>query len=357
VLGYFRSCTGRELGLDASDEELIQSYFSASRQVCLCVAPVSARECVASLFSCGNGGAPEQIEPVFLFDAMAAKPAPPARPAEPPPAEAPAPEPPVVAAPRFHQPPPAREQRAWPWLFVLLLAVGCAFLYERWQSARNEWPAPLGLDIRQTQDGVEVSWDTSSRAVRKAGRGTLSIIQDGSRKEFELDADTVHGGSLPYKASGKDTLFRLTVYGPEMQTVTESFRMVAMAQPPPPAAADEPQPQAQMETEAPAAEPSAPRPQSVAAAVPPVAVHEVQPGISEGIRARIQQPVVVPVDVEINASGTVASAVPQGGGDALYRYLAERAAGAARAWRFQPARSKNGTPVPSNKTLYFVFRG
>jgi hypothetical protein len=348
VVGYFRSCTGRELALDTADEELIEAYFRRSAQVCLCVAPVSARDCVATVFSWRNGQPPRQAGPVILFDSL---------PAEPVRAETPQPEPPPPAV----EPPPVlpapRDQRGWPWLFVLVLAIGCAFLYERWQSARTEWPSRLGLEVQHTHDGVELRWDASSPAVKGAGRGLLSITRDGSQDEIELDAATVHSGLFPYKESGKDLLFRLTVYGPEMRAATESFRIVAVAQPPS-APLEETKPEEpEPEPQPPQQETPAPAPEPAVAAVPPVAIHEVQPGISDGIRARIEKPVVVPVDVEISASGRVASAVPQAGGDPLYRYLAERAAGAARAWRFQPARSRNGTPVPSSKTLYFVFRG
>jgi hypothetical protein len=350
VVGYYRSCTGRELGLDASDEDLIRSYFSRSGHVCLCVAPVSARECVASVFSWREGQPPKQTMKAFLFDGAGAS----AQQELPAPERAAKPEAPQPAPePEFPSPPTAaRDRRLWPWLFVLVLAIGCAFLYEQWQAARQEWPSHLGLDVRQTESGLHLNWDASAPAVRKAGGGLLSIRHDGRENDVQLDAATVRGGSFAYKGSTDDVLFRLTVYGPEMQAATESFRIVAAAQPPP---AIEPEPEPVQEP-APAAEVATPAP-VMAPAVPPVPVHEVQPGISDGIRARIESPVVVPVDVQISASGRVASAVAQGGGDSLYRYLAERAAGAARSWRFQPARSRNGTAVPSSKTIYFVFRG
>lgn len=93
-----------------------------------------------------------------------------------------------------------------------------------------------------------------------------------------------------------------------------------------------------------------------AVAIAAVAVHEVRPGISEAIQARLRTPVTVPVHVQIDAAGKVTGAAVQGDGDGLYRYLAERAKHAARFWRFRPARGKDGQLVPSTKTLFFVFR-
>jgi TonB family protein len=65
--------------------------------------------------------------------------------------------------------------------------------------------------------------------------------------------------------------------------------------------------------------------------------------------------VIVPVEVKISESGRVTSAIPEKGSGAVYDYLSTLAAGAARNWRFQPARSHSGAPVPATKTLYFVF--
>jgi hypothetical protein len=83
----------------------------------------------------------------------------------------------------------------------------------------------------------------------------------------------------------------------------------------------------------------------------------VQPGIPAGIRTRIKDRIVIPVDVRVNARGRVIKATAQGEGDATFRYLAGRATAAARLWRFSPARSKSGRAVAGSKTVYFVFGG
>lgn len=374
VVGYYRSCTGRDLALDASDEELIQAYFSSPDQVCLGVAPVSARECVAALFSWPDGRIPsEPATSTFRLhveaDAIAEPEVPEPPPVAPSVVPPPAPERRTIAAP----PPPSRDQRLWPWMLVLLMAAGCAFLYERWQSARHDWSAPLGLSVAQTSAGLDVSWDASSPVVQNAGRGLVSITEDGKERRLELDASAVKRASLSLTPSADDVLIRLTVYGPDMQSAAESFRIVARGHLTPSApdaapAAEKPGAAAPPQQELPSAPPvetvdvPAPEPPPAEKSAPVAAraaqpIHQVQPGISEGIRARIRTTIVVPVDVEISASGNVSSAVAQGDGDALYRYLAERAAIAARTWRFEPARSRNGTAIRSTKTLYFSFKG
>ena len=77
--------------------------------------------------------------------------------------------------------------------------------------------------------------------------------------------------------------------------------------------------------------------------------------ISPGIRARILSPIVVNVDVRIDAAGRVVAATANGGGDGVFRFLAEQATAAARSSRFRPARAADGTPVPSAAALSFVF--
>jgi hypothetical protein len=86
-------------------------------------------------------------------------------------------------------------------------------------------------------------------------------------------------------------------------------------------------------------------------------LHEVQPGISPGIRARISDRIVIPVRVKVSVNGGVLGAVPEGQehDDGLYRYLATRAAQAALSWKFSPAKSTDGTRMAADKTVYFVF--
>jgi hypothetical protein len=94
-----------------------------------------------------------------------------------------------------------------------------------------------------------------------------------------------------------------------------------------------------------------------AIAVPPTVVHEVQPGIAPGIRARIRERIVIPVRVRVSSSGKVtgSSAGQRREADSVYQYLAERATVAARLWRFSPATAVDGTRIAADRTIYFVF--
>lgn len=91
------------------------------------------------------------------------------------------------------------------------------------------------------------------------------------------------------------------------------------------------------------------------AAVPPQLVHQVQPGVPEGIRARIEDRLIVPVKVRVSASGRVVDARAEPGSPGLYSYLAGYAVRAARQSRFLPARTRNGAPAEGERTIYFHF--
>jgi hypothetical protein len=91
-------------------------------------------------------------------------------------------------------------------------------------------------------------------------------------------------------------------------------------------------------------------------AVPIAVVRQVQPGIPEGIRARINDRIVIPVKVGVSERGQVVSAVAESQpNDGIHRYLAEQAQKAVRKWRFSPARAKSGERVASSKTVDVVF--
>ena len=93
------------------------------------------------------------------------------------------------------------------------------------------------------------------------------------------------------------------------------------------------------------------------AATPPVAVHELQPAVPAGIRARIGGEILMPVRVDVNERGRVVRAVAESrGGDGVRRYLADLAQKAAREWQFTPARSSSGAAVPGKRTIQFVFK-
>lgn len=415
VLGYFRSFTGREIELDATDQELIQQRFRDPDQLILAIQPVSFTQCVAWCFVRQDGQFPVRPtgSPFPFAEGPGAKENPQSEP-EPPPrpeaSETPQPEPTAdpapeveaepagvavlpdaapkptrsLAAPRSpsprleSEPERAAPRRLWPWAVVLLAGLaGFAAFHRGGESTEARQLPPIGLAAQRTTNGVEVTWDGSHLARQKATGGLLAISDGTSKSRIELDETAVARGRLTYQPSGGDLLVHMSVFGPGQQWTTESLRLPGTG-PSPSAPAEpeetpttataaavspEPAPQPEPEPPPPAAPeppPAKPRPvASTSAPEPSVAaeaIHQVQPGISDAIRARLRSPVTVAISVQIDAAGKVVSAATQGGGDGLYLYLAERAKLAARFWRFRPARAKDGTPVPSTKTLFFVFR-
>jgi hypothetical protein len=100
-----------------------------------------------------------------------------------------------------------------------------------------------------------------------------------------------------------------------------------------------------------------PSPARPSVAVPPEIRDAVQPKIPSGIRARITERIVIPVRVRVSSSGRVVGAVLKGGEkmDGLQRYLRNAAAKAALAWTFEPAKTKEGTPIMAEREISFVF--
>ena len=91
------------------------------------------------------------------------------------------------------------------------------------------------------------------------------------------------------------------------------------------------------------------------AVIPAAVLQQATPEVPAGIRARVESPVVINVQVFVDAAGRVTGAVAKGDGNSVFRFLAERAVSAAQASRFKPGRAANGTPVPSTAVLTYVF--
>jgi hypothetical protein len=311
-------------------------------------------------------------------------------PSEPPVTEPPSPEPPresakpavevpaavavaeTVPPPEpHHLPPPARvRQREYgdtdpprkrgfllPLLGWIVLCVAAAGVYELWTMARAPRWAPLGLNAQTTPGAIQLSWNAALRPVHDAARGTLIVDDGGAAKRIALTPEQVRAGRYNYQGSAGNVLFRMELSGGGMQDVGDSLRVVSA----PPAKAAAPptaeQPRRAESSADRAAERETPEERPANIAILPEPLREIHPDIPPGIRARIHDRVVVPVEVKVTATGRVVSASTHGSGDSLYHYLADRAARSARDWRFSPARARNGRAVPATRTIYFVFRG
>ncbi len=240
-----------------------------------------------------------------------------------------------------------------PWLTCLLVSLAGAAGYELWILAREPRWAELHLDAKPTAAGLELSWDRTAAPVARAARGTLSITDGSDRRTIELSAAEVRDGRFFYHAMHPEVLFRLHVYGDELQSSGDTLRYMSSVREvlpaPVTAAAAVPRMTSGADRAAPA------RTGPLTAATPPAVLDEVPPQIPDGIRARIEGRIVIPVDVAVSRSGKVTAATSDAEGDGLHRYLAEQASAAVRSWRFTPARAKNGEPVPGRKTVYLTF--
>ena len=399
VVGLYRSFTSREPVLDAADEDLIRTFFRDPRFAFLLVEPEgAAAECSAGFLFWNRDDLPDKPPyPRFRLDPekMRRETEVPAPPAEDPrhdtaesppavPAEIPFATAAAVAAPPAKNPPEAlpppsfaatrwREQEDEPpeepvrrrsplWLVLLaciLLGSGGAFVYELWKLARAPRWTELRLDAVRTPSGLELNWDREAPAVLQASSGMLVVTDGPVRQSIALPPADIRAGRFSYVPRHTDISFRLELFDGPLASAGDSLRVLSMAPSPPTAP---PAPAAAPATVAPPPEPAAAPRKNVAereepasAASPPVALHEVHPGLSSGILARIHGRIVIPVEVTVSASGKVTRALAETDGDSLHQYLADKAERAARLWKFAPARSRGGKRVAGTKTLYFVF--
>jgi hypothetical protein len=377
VIGFFRSYTGREMLLDEADRNLLNRYF-ADRQVFLLLQPrATGASSAALLFPEGGEVGWEPQYPAFDFDeagltgpvaalaaAAIAAPTPAEAGVEAPPAPAPADLPPARPPRRFLSADESVEMLAPPkrrfllplvgWIAVCLAAAG---VYELWTMARAPRWRPLGLNALMAAGTIHLGWNAALNSVRDAKSGVLTIVDGTAEKRITLAPAQIREGKFDYRPAASDLLFRLELAGSALEAAGDSLRVVAVA--PPVAAAPPPKPAAPVESTADHnADRENPEPRPANIAVLPEPLREIHPDIPPGIRARIRDRLVVPVEVQVTASGKVTSAAAHSGanGDGLYHYLADRAAKAARQWRFSPARAKDGRAVPAARTVYFVFR-
>ncbi|HTS63570.1 MAG TPA: TonB family protein [Candidatus Acidoferrales bacterium] len=372
VSGFFRSFTAREPAIDEADENFVRERFPRGGCVYLMLHPTSPEDCAGKVHYFHDGRLlPDAGEPGFDFDprvmgVVEPADAPPPQPTPPVaalPPRAPALQPqatllpppqPSPLPPRATALPPPRRQsepamapapephrrfRWWiPVVICLMLGVAGGVWYARPQASTGPAWASLNMDAVPASGGIVVSWEAPPTAVR----GLLSVTDGGARREIHLGAAEIRAGRYTYgPVQREDLRFRLSLYGSGGAALSESVRLRL-----PPA------PQAPP----PAAPPPSTAPAPSAAVVPPYTLREVEPRIPEGIRARIDAPIVIAVDVQVSAQGRVTGvSADTAAGDSLHRYLAEQAQKAARQWRFSPGRTKAGTRVAATKTVHFVF--
>ena len=368
VIGFVRSYTNREMVLDETDRNLFEHYFPTERAIFLLLQPRITGVCTATFLFPENGEL--GWEPQYAaFDfsearlagegaaAAAPPPAPQTEAPAPPPESEPAPVPSFARQEPFIEPEP-RTKRGMllPLLGWIALCLAAAGIYELWTMARAPRWAPLGLTAQMSPGAIHLAWNPNSHPAHDAARGVLDIDDAGSHQRVSLTAAQVHAAAYEYRPASADVLFRLELYGGSFAAAGDSLRVVS----PPPAAAA-----ASKAPSNPAPLPEREADRTLAGSSPtnaawlPEPLREIHPDIPSGIRARISERVVVPVEVKVAVSGKVTSASIRGAhavsGDGVYQYLAASARQAAMQWRFSPARNKSGKPIPAARTVYFVF--
>jgi len=362
VVGFFRSFASRDPVIEEADEAFVREHFPRGDFVCLMLQPLSAENCKASFRFFRDGQLlPDTEEPSFAFDPQQ-MPLPDPLPgpvlvpmkdkqAEPPPDRA------MEEAPAANSAP--RRMRWWiPALISLASAVCGASVFELWTLARQPRWTDLHLDARPVDGRLEVSWDAAATRALNPTRGLLAVTDGDAHRNLDLVPAQIRAGKYTYTPLHAEVAVRLILYAKDLGVAGDTVRVAAAPSPPMPArtvtAETGPRDRAdRMETVAPGvAEPAT----ASRVAKPPSVVRQVQPLIPEGIRSRLSEPVVIPVEVEVSDQGRVVRAMAESeAGDGLHRYLEEKASKAAREWRFTAARTKSGERVAASKTIQFVF--
>jgi hypothetical protein len=257
------------------------------------------------------------------------------------------------AVSRWAEEPERRTSRGWMAAAVCLaIALGSAGVYKLWSMATAPRWMELHLDARRVGSQLVVTWDGNAPGALDGTRGLLAVREKDAHREIPLDARQLREGTYTYVPFHGDVELRLILYRKGLGVAGDALRVEAIPEPVP--ASEVLTPDAADRSATPQEPPS--QPATARAVSGPSAVHEVQPPIPEGIRSRITDRIVIPVEVEVSAQGRVTRATPETqAGDGLRRYLGEQAQRAARQWRFTPARTKDGERVAARTTVQFVF--
>jgi hypothetical protein len=310
VIGFFRSYCGREPVLDPFDHELFTTYFPNRSDVLLILHPTSPADCLAT-FRFGDEFSEEPRHSFFAFYEGMSQSDETATVQKSPPILTPVPDSSqnenAVAVPELVRVPtsvPEADQNieALPSPEPALLS---NFGSQLTSKNRLPWLAAVASVLLLIPAYI---WFTGSRQAR-------SLIAVPKHIATQMIQPPVVPAATPISRPAPEAR------GPAPNTATPS----------PPA-----------------------RPMAV---VPPEIRHSVQPKIPSGIRARITNPIVIPVRVRVSSAGHVVAAVLEAGDekDGLHRYLRRVAAKSALAWSFDPAKTKEGTPIMAEREISFVF--
>ena len=367
VIGIYRSYTGRDAELDDGDLTLIREHFSTGQFVFLLLQPINAQACIGGFRLVRDGEL--QAEPPYapaLFDpdhwntdspvvaqveAEAVMP-----PEVPEPSEPPAPAPPLLPRPYrtlpidAAAPLPQQSSRVHWWVTVALCltgGIGGAALYELWAISRQPRWVDLYLDAKPAAEtqALAVTWDAATARSTGATHALLGVNDGAVHRDIPLSTAQLQLGRYVYTPTNRELELRLVLYGNGPALSGGSLRLTPA---PSPTAVPLPANTAPASAALPAAAPPEPAPVPKST-VPRPAIHEVQPSIPAGIRARLNGSLEIPVTVKINRRGLVTYAFAPPAPDGIQAYLSHEAVRAAHRWRFAPG------SAASEKTIYFTF--
>ena len=365
VLGYYRSHTRKEPGLDQSDREMVARLFAGKNGIVLLLKP-SGMLLTGEIYFFRNGRIDNiPAGPEFPFRGaipggiLPHESAPPA-PALPVQEPLVFPSPVAVPAPRLEalpEPAPPRPRKNLHWeIFAAAVMIAAAFALLYWQyygdaggriTGLAQAPVPtraasLGLSVRPGGGAWRVTWNADSPEVRTATGGALDVADDNSRARIPLSASEIRRGLATYRPNGSDVTFRLEIDSNRDILATETYRIFEkeVVRPAPPPAAPKKQ--------------VAEQPKQEERYTPPEVLERVSPQVGEGIRTRIASPMTIDVRVHIAKNGLVTDAVAIQHVDGLVDYLGARAVAAAKEWTFTPAK-QGSEPIESTRVIHFVF--
>jgi hypothetical protein len=262
-VGWYVSHTRSEICLTEEEVEIFDSYFSAPWQVALVVRPGKAGAARAGFFVREADGTLKRDQSHQEFDfpdrlaSIAHRPSRERAPQRQPiqefaqsGTETPVEEIPETPLGSAHEssssllfrstltaPEPYIEpKRNWSWVLVALLiiataavaVIGIRYLNPFLDSGRTD---PLSLSVFERDGQLRIQWNQSSRTVKAAANGLLSIKDGQDERNVTLASKDLSNGSFTYARKNGDVQVRLTVEAPDgAKTEEASTFLGGMAQ-------------------------------------------------------------------------------------------------------------------------------
>jgi TonB family protein len=246
-------------------------------------------------------------------------------------------------------------------LFVLAIAMTFAWAHTRTQYlaltrdsrsvlGRLAENSGLRMQAEASGDGILLSWDRNTAAVRSARQGILHI-QDGSeQRTIYLDPSDIASSSIVYRPDSSDASFRLELLGEHGSTMSNSVRapdrlksVIRLNK------IDSTRNMVVVVGQA----ASTKNPEAVPSYVPARASKPVLPDEKFFAPSNVRNEMRVDVQVRIDERGRVSEAHVKNGAEDN-GLLRNATLEAAKQWIFEPAKS-DGKNIPSDHTIEFQF--